>query len=193
MRLVCPACGATASAEVWQQDVFARQVQPILMKLPRVLQPNVLGYLALFRKDGNPLSWRKALKLLTTLSDLVNAGRVSWEHSEQRPAPPELWVQAVDAVLDRSPRGLTNHNYLRHTAFDMAGGLAGRAEREAEAAKVRRMESGQEIPPVPPLIKGGAGGDLIKGGERGEQEPVSEEERAAVTQALRDFARKFGS
>jgi hypothetical protein len=182
MILVCPGCGTTASAVVWQRDVFARQTQPLLLKVPCALQPYILEYLTLFRKDGNPLQWRRAMKLLTVFLDLVGSGRVSWEHSEQRPAPPELWAQAVDAVLDRSPRGLTNHNYLRHTAFDMAAGLAGRAERAAEAARVYRASSDEQ-----------AGISRQDAAPTMGEEPVSEEERAAVTQALRDFTRKFGS
>lgn len=171
MRLICPGCGTTASAEVWQQDVFARQVQPVLLKMPGIVQPYVLGYLALFRKDGRALPWRKTLKVVTALADLIGSRKVSWERSEERPAPPELWARAMDAVLDRSPKGLTNHNYLRHTAFEMASGLAAKTEREAEAEKTRRPYDGPRID---------------------DEAPASEELREAVRQQLRDFRKSFG-
>jgi len=171
MKLVCPACGTTASAEVWQKDVHARQCMPLLLKLPGLVQPYVLEYLALFRKDANAIPWRRVLRLLGGLVDLVNAGRVTWERSEERPAPPELWAQALDAVLARSPKGLTNHNYLRHTAFEMAAGLAAKEERRLEHEKTRREYNG-------PVIR--------------DQDPISEEERAEVAKTLRDFAAKMG-
>lgn len=171
MRLVCPACGTTASAEVWQKDVHARQCMPLLLKLPGMVQPYVLEYVALFRKDANAIPWRRVLRILGGLVDLINAGRVSWERSEERPAPPELWAQAFEAVLARAPRGLTNHNYLRRTAFEMAAGLAAREERKTEADKQYRDYTG-------PALK--------------DEEAVSEEERAEVKKALKDFTQKFG-
>jgi hypothetical protein len=171
MRLVCPGCGTIASAEVWENDAHSRQIPPVLLKLPKAVQPYALGYLALFRKPGKVLPWRRALKLANELVDLVSSGRVSWERNEERPAPPELWAQALDAVLTREPRGLTNHNYLRHTAWSMAATLAGKEERLSEAAKQHRDYTG-------PLLK--------------DETAISEEERAEVAKALKDFTQKFG-
>jgi len=171
MRLICPTCGATASIEAWQNDILIRQFEAKFMGLPAIVQPRVTAYLGLFRKGDQGLAWRVALKHLTTLVDLIAIGRVSWERSELRPAPPELWAEALDAVLSRAPRGLTNHNYLRHTAFDMASGLASREERTTEDGKRRRDYTGPELQDEP---------------------PVSDEERASVMRQLREFAERFG-
>lgn len=171
MRLICPVCGAAASLEAWQNDLIIRQFEANFMGLPSLVQPRVTAYLGLFRKGEAGLSWRQALKLLSALADLVGSGRVSWEKSELRPAPPELWADALDAVLARSPRGLTNHNYLRHTAFDMAAGLAAQQERTTEARKQHRDYTGPELRDEP---------------------AISEEERAEVARALKEFTEKFG-
>lgn len=171
MRLVCPACGATASIEAWQNDVVIRQFEAKFMGLPAIVQPRVTPYLGLFRRGDQGLAWRVALKHLTALADLIALKRVSWERSESRPAPPELWAEALDAVLARSPRGLTNHNYLRHTAYDLAATLAAREERTTEDGKRRRDYTGPELQ---------------------EEAAVSDEERADVMRQLREFAEKFG-
>ena len=171
MRLVCPSCGAMHSFEAWQNDPEIRRFVADFMRLPSVVQPRVGAYLACFRKGEKALRWPVARKLMADLVDLVSSGRVSWERNELRPAPPELWAEALDAVLNRAPQGLTNHNYLRHTAWSMAAGLAAQVERQAEAAKTQRDYTG-------PLLK--------------DQTAISDEERAEVMKALKDFTQKFG-
>ena len=172
MRLVCPSCGAIHSFEAWANDPEVRRFVADFMRLPAIVQPRVGAYLAAFRKGEKGLRWPVARKILGALVDLVNSGRVSWERSELRPAPPELWAEALDAVIARDKHGFTNHNYLRKTAFDMAADLAAKVEREAEALKVRRDYTG-------PVLK--------------DEEAVSEEERVKVQKLLKDFAARFGT
>jgi len=130
MILVCPACGASASLEAWSND---REWRDLIMFLPRVdvrIQARAITYLGLFRTGKRALRPAKAFKILQGLLELTASGTVHWEHGETRPAPPELWAQALDAVIERRPAALTNHNYLKHTAWDMAAGLAAQAEQQ---------------------------------------------------------------
>ncbi|MHC1726522.1 MAG: hypothetical protein AB9866_11010 [Syntrophobacteraceae bacterium] len=140
MILVCPACGAAASLEAWKNDRDWRELLALVPAVPAALQSRAISYLGLFRKAGKALKPSKALKILGELRDLTASGKVQWENGEVRPAPVELWIQALDAVLDRNPKELANHNYLRHTAWDMAGPLAAKAERETERKKVVSRE-----------------------------------------------------
>ena len=173
MRLVCPSCGAIHSFEAWANDPEVRRFLADFMRLPAIVQPRVGAYLACFRKGVKALRWPVARNLIGELVNLVGSGRVSWERNELRPAPPELWAEALDAVIDSGKRGFTNHNYLRHTAWSKAGSLAAQEERLAEAAKQHRDYTGPEI--------------------RGAEEPISEEERAQVRETLRAFAARFGT
>ncbi|MCE5335238.1 MAG: hypothetical protein LLG06_11705 [Desulfobacteraceae bacterium] len=138
-----------------------------LLRLPAAVQPLALQYIALFRPAKSGLSWQRALKILTGLLDLVLPGQVQWDGCESRPAPPQLWAQAMQATIDRRPEHLTNHNYLRRTAWEMAASLAAEAERQREAAAKHRVH----IP------------------DRDDDAPASDEERAKVKQMFDLFKR----
>lgn len=142
MLLVCPGCGGTYSLEAWANDRDWRELIALIPAIPAQLQARAISYLGLFRTGKSALKPAKALKILTGLRDLTAAGTIHWDGGETRPAPVGLWEQALDAVIERRPKGLTNHNYLRHTAWEMASGLA--AAREMDHAKTRRREEEQE-------------------------------------------------
>lgn len=166
MRLICPSCGAIASLEAWQNDDNWRIFSMLLVKLPKPVEERTLPYLGLFRKGDRGLTPPKARKLLAALFDLVAPGIVQWESSEERPCPPGTWAEAMDATLARRPKALSNHNYLRHVAWELAGPLAARAESDRERERWR--------------------------GVREDEPPASDEERAEVQRMLQTFTRKFG-
>ena len=168
MRLVCPCCGAHWSAEAGANDAACRQFMDALLRLPPSVQPLALPYIALFRPERTGLSWPRALRILTGLVDLVGNGSVDWDGGEARPAPPQLWTQAMQATVDRRPKHLGNHNYLRHTAWEMASGMAAEAERQREAADRHRVH-------IPDRSDG----------------PASEEDRAEVKRMFDLFKRQF--
>jgi hypothetical protein len=95
------------------------------------------------------------LKILGELKEMVGSGAIHWDGGETRPAPVGLWEQALDAVIERSPKALTSHNYLRHTAWEMAASVAAQNEREQEsrsrtsAEGRRKVEFTGELPPGP--------------------------------------------
>ena len=151
MIMVCPSCGASASLEAWLNDRDWRDLVALIPRVPAQLQVRAISYLGLFRSGSRSLKPAKACKVLVGLLDLVEPGTVHWDRSETRPAPLELWAQALDAVIDRRPTALSNHNYLKHTAWEMAAGLAAKAENmvsrgSAENAEERRQAEIEKKP-----------------------------------------------
>ena len=147
MRLVCPSCGAVASAEAWQNDSAIRYTFEALVQLPSPVLRQSLSYLGLFRQGTKALPWRRALTIARSLKDLVEAGSVHWQGGETRPCTAEIWGKAMEATLSSGPKGLKNHNYLRHVAWELAAELAARAEADREAARQRRRKDTDEEPP----------------------------------------------
>jgi len=176
MRLICPSCGAIASAEAWENDAAARQALDVVVRLPGVVQSRVLPYLGLFRQGARGLTWSRALKLLQQLRHLVDAGTVRWEGGELRPCPPTVWAAALDAVLARRPKGLKNHNYLRHVAWEMAAGQAAHEEREVERQRTGRVHVEERVAE----------------GTSEPDRPATEEERRKVYEMLRAWTGKMG-
>lgn len=146
MRLICPSCGAVASAEAWMNDSIIRNFFEVALKLPSPVQIRTLHYLGLFRQGGKALPWRRALTLAKGLRDLTEQETVHWQGGETRPVTPEIWSRAMEATITASPKGLKNHNYLRHVAWEMAAELAAKAEEAREAARKKRTREVDEDP-----------------------------------------------
>lgn len=148
MKLVCPSCGATASAEAWANDAAIRYTIEALIQLPTPVRLQTLAYLGLFRQGGKALPWKRALTIVRSLKDLVAEGTVHWQGGETRPCNAAIWGQAMEATLASGPKGLKNHNYLRKCAWEMAATLAAAMEnkREAERRNITRSEEPREIP-----------------------------------------------
>lgn len=145
MRLTCPACGGSASFEAWQNDAACRSFCQVLVGLPGPVQARAVEYVGLFRPaSGIGLNWKKALKILSELNEIVNTGVIQWDGGEPRPAPVGVWAAAIEAVIARRPEALKNHNYLRHTAWSMA-------EKHAREAEKRHEEIARQRRPAPPV------------------------------------------
>jgi hypothetical protein len=193
MKLVCPCCGAVASAEAWENDAAARQALDLVTRLPGMVQSRVLPYLGLFRQGGRGLTWTRALRLLQEVHDMVEAGTVRWEGAEERPCPPTVWAAALDAVLARRPSGLKNHNYLRHVAWETAAGDAARAESDRERDRAHRMWSGRRpADAAGPAATGSADQTPTVGDHGHSDRPATEEERQEMQRMLREFLDRFG-
>jgi hypothetical protein len=146
MRLICPSCGAVASGEAWQNDAIARSFFELAMKLPSPVQIRTLPYLGLFRQGGKALPWRRALTLAKSLRDMTEQETVHWQGGETRPATAETWGRAMEATIASGPKGLRNHNYLRHVAWEMAAELAAKSEEAREAQRRKRSREADEEP-----------------------------------------------
>jgi hypothetical protein len=192
VRLVCPSCGAIASAEAWANDAAWRQCLQVALELPSAVQQRTLPYIGLFRPAPSPrageggvrgkgLSSARALRLIKDLRDLVVRGSIQWAGGEERPAGSMLWAEALDAVLARRPTALENHNYLRRVAWEMAKGGAARVETRRELD--RQAKSGARAPSPQPSP---ARGDVETEGEQ----PATPEQLEAVKATLRGFLAK---
>jgi hypothetical protein len=149
MRLICPSCGAIASADAWQNDAIIRNFIEMAFKLPGSVQIRTLPYLGLFRQGTKALPWRRALTLAKSLRDLTEQETVHWQVGPTRPVTPEIWGRAMEATIASNPKGLKNHNYLRHVAWELAAELAAKAETDREASRKRRSrESDAEPEPL---------------------------------------------
>ena len=148
MRLVCPSCGATASAEAWTNDTAIRYTFEALVQLPLPVLRQSLSYLGLFRQGTKALPWRRALTVAKSLKELVETGTVHWQGGETRPCNPEIWGKAMEGTLASGPKGLKNHNYLRHVAWEMSAELAAKTENDREAARQKRGRDadGEPVP-----------------------------------------------
>lgn len=138
MRLVCPSCGATASAEAWHNDAAIRYTIDALLQLPTPVRLQALAYLGLFRQGTKALPWRRALNIARSLKDLVQSETIHWQGGETRPVNAEIWGKAIEATLASGPKGLKNHNYMRKCAWDLAAELAAKTERDREATRQKR-------------------------------------------------------
>ena len=142
MLITCAGCGAKMSLDAAVNDAAARAAFARIAKLAKPVEERAPAYLALFRSGGRPLAWPKVRRLLDGLADLVAAGKVQVQGGEPRPAPPALWAEAMDAVIEARPTGLKNHNYLRKVAWEKAAGIAAAAEtkREKDRQAIRPEE-----------------------------------------------------
>lgn len=136
MKLVCPSCGLTASAEAWLNDAAARELLLAVATLPAPLPKTCLPYLGLFRPETRALSWAKAGKIVAELALLAAAGHVQVQGKVARPCPPRILSAAMEQMVERRDsirRPLPNHNYLRQVAWQLAD--------EADAKDELRIKS----------------------------------------------------
>ncbi len=123
MKLICPGCGAIASAESWMNDADCRETLFIVAKLPSPLPKALLGYLSLFRPGTRALSWKKALRLAKEVEELTGKGFVSLQGRIDRNCSATIWSRAMEQMIEQRA-GLSlpmpNHNYLRKVAYDLA-------------------------------------------------------------------------
>ena len=141
MKLVCPCCGATASAESWENDMEARKTIQAIVALPREVALESLFYLGLFRPAQRALSWKAALRIVQELSVLVASGHVQVAKRPARPCPPEAWAAGMRQMVaqrDTLTRPMKNHNYLRQIVWQ----LADKIDAELEARYNQEERSG---------------------------------------------------
>lgn len=151
MKLQCPACGAAASAEIWESEVHRRKVLAIRDSLPPQVASQFFTYHAFFRAPDSVrgLGWPRLARLAEALSALVSAGHVQRGSDPARPAPPGIWAEAIGRIIDRPPKRLPlkDHNYLAAIAYDLADAM----DRQNEIKRNRAEREGQ--PPSRPEVE----------------------------------------
>lgn len=154
MILTCPSCGATASACAWENDIAARETLHALLGLPAPVAKVTLGYLSLFRPDQRALTWRKAKKVVDTLTALIAPGWVQVQGKPARPCPPHLWAMAMEQMVERAAtlqRPLKNHNYLRQVVWQLADHVDAHQEHQTRQAEANgNAQAHRDAKPKPP-------------------------------------------
>jgi hypothetical protein len=143
-------------------DATIRNCLEAIIRLSSPVQIRVLHYLGLFRQGGKALPWRRALTIVKSLRDLTEQETVHWQGGETRPITADVWGRAMEATIASSPKGLKNHNYLRHVAWELATELASQAEKDREANRARRTREVVEEPVAMPETARQAVADLKK-------------------------------
>ena len=146
MKLICPACGAIASAESWINDELCRATLAKIAGLPTPLPKTVLGYLSLFRPDKTGLTWKKALRLAEEIAALTACGFVSIHGKVDRTCSPRIWAQGMEQMIEKRlslTLPLKNHNYLRQVAWQLADQEDASREQQSHIARpIRTASSG---------------------------------------------------
>lgn len=145
MKLICPACGCTASADAWANDPIARDTILAIASLPAPLHLSTLRYISLFRPGKSALSWKKALKLVGEVDALAKAGYVSIQGQVDKDCPARIWAEAMDSMADRQgtiKRPLKSHSYLRQVAHGLATEYVKKQEDDKEQnASIRTSQT----------------------------------------------------
>lgn len=143
MKLICPACGAIASAESWMNDTDCREALSVISRLPSPLPKSVLGYLSLFRPGTKALSWKKALRLAQEIEVLNSKGYVKVQGCVDRNCPASIWARAMEQMVEQRAglSTLPNHNYLRKVAYDLADKADYLGEKKQYVAAAARTNS----------------------------------------------------
>jgi hypothetical protein len=144
MKLICPVCRSACAAEAWAEDENIKS----FMRSSAALPAGVIGcawhYIGFFRpRSGRGLTWTRAAKLAAELAEMANGAHLSFSGRPARPNTPEFWAAAIEKMIARPPRELplTNHNYLRKIAWD----LADKADSAREAAQNRAIAAGRNV------------------------------------------------
>jgi hypothetical protein len=148
MKLICPACGAIASAETWINDELSRETLARIVELKAPLPKSVLGYMSLFRPGKTGLAWKKALRLAEEIATLTGCGYVKNQGKIDRDCPPRIWAMAMDQMTERRAGlslPLKNHNYLRQVAWQLADQADAQAEKSGPNIS-RKFATGGFVP-----------------------------------------------
>jgi hypothetical protein len=145
MKLVCPTCHATHSAESWSSDADARMALLVAAELPGDLGVLIVRYLGLFRPAKRGLDWERARKLLEELADYIKTGNIKRRGREWQPSA-MAWRTALQTMLDKRDAldlPLKSHGYL----LEILAGQADKAEASAERATEESRREGRAPPP----------------------------------------------
>lgn len=136
MKLICPSCGATASAESWQNDDEVREAVRLIVSLPTGVASRALEYLALFRASKTRgLGWSRARRLITEIKWCTEGDYIQWGMNPARKNDVRYWAEGIRKIVDHPPRELPlkTHGYLIRVVY----GLAEAAAKEAEKDQIR--------------------------------------------------------
>lgn len=152
MKGMCQTCGATAPIEWFLAEPVSRQVLATALRLPQVVQDQLLGYLALFRPAGGSMQPKKALRLVQEIAALLAAGHIQVKGQVARPCPARTWARGMEQMQERRDTlrlPLPNHNYLRQIVWTLADQEDARAEAQRNEEVVTGNYRRPAAPPQP--------------------------------------------
>lgn len=141
IQLTCPCCQAQFPIEAGLLDDDGKRLAAVFAAMEPELARALLGYLRLHKPATRALSQKRAGRLVAEVVELVGLGEVT-RNGATRPAPPQVWVQAIEQMLESRERlrlPLSGHGYLLEVAF----GAADKIDAQAEKAREERMRSGR--------------------------------------------------
>jgi len=141
MIVTCPSCRAKFSLEAAQDDTVHLAFADAYSRIPKAMKHQALRYIALFRPKKSAMSWERAARLAEQLAGQIESGRVQAGGNPARPAPPDIWRQGIEKMIDHPPKTLplSNHNYL----FKIVWELADQADAQAEYQRNRSERDGE--------------------------------------------------
>lgn len=151
IQLTCPCCQTQFPFEAGLLDDDGKRVAAVFAAMEPELARSLIGYLRLHKPAKRALSQKRALRLVSEAAELVASGEVS-RNGAARPAPPQVWVQAMEQMLESRERlrlPLSGHGYLMEVAF----GLADKIDAQAEKAREERMRSGRRADSAAPAAQ----------------------------------------
>lgn len=144
MKLICPGCGAIASAESWSNDADCREMLLVIAMLPSPLPKTTLGYLSLFRPGTRALGWKKALRLAREIDQLTGKGFVSVQGRVDRNCAAAIWARAMEQMVEQRTSlslPMSNHNYLKKVAYDLAEQAEYQGEKNQQTTAANRTRT----------------------------------------------------
>lgn len=148
IQLTCPCCQTQFPIEAGLLDDDGKRLAAVFAAMEPDLARALLGYLRLHKPATRALSQRRAARLVAEVVELVGLGEVT-RNGATRPAPPQVWVQAMEQMLEGRERlrlPLSGHGYLLEVAF----GQADKIDAQAEKAREERMRSGRRADSATP-------------------------------------------
>lgn len=148
MKARCLVCGAVASLDLLVAHDDARAALLAAFGISEAMGAALLRYLGLWRPAERELSLRRVAVLLGELLPALHAQRIERDRREW-PAPPPLWIAAIDQMLSLRQQGklhlpLTSHGYLFEVMAQLADRAGADEERQREAERQQRARTPQQ-------------------------------------------------
>lgn len=172
IRGICPECGLSADLAAFVNQGEHNIALAAALEIPALLGSRVVRYLGLHRPPSRALAGAKAARLLTELRDVIISGQIE-RKGVTRPAPLQVWVTALDQILERPPSKLplTGHGYL----YEMVATAADKHAAEAERKREEAARSGAQAPST-------VGQPVVR--ERSTEDVLAEHRRLAARQGV---------
>lgn len=155
MQLSCPCCAERFPIEAGFIDDDGKRLAALFAGMEPGLGRAVVGYLRLFKPPKQQLRSARAVRIVSELLELVDAGSVCRDErgGMRRPATQALWTEGIEQMLGDAGKltlPLANHNYLRAIVYGLADKADAAAEREREeclrAGSVARPAAKAAVP-----------------------------------------------